>query len=501
MTDDVSRRRLFGLAGATAAGVAGLSAGGCAELENRAGRIAKLRITAADASQGFVTQPDLTPPAISIRHYVGGSSTRYVFLNAPYSGPGHGGTIIVDSHGELIWFGPNTATHHKMDFDVQTYQGKPVLTWWQGRVVQGYGKGECVIADTSYTVTHVIKPHGILADLHEFNITPDGKALITAYRTHRGVDLSAKGGPKSGYLISGVFQVIDIKTGRLDFEWDSIDHVPLTESHEHLSSGTGSKRRPYNYFHINSVAPDVDGNWIVSGRNTWAVYKVDRSSGKIIWRLNGKKSDFTLGPGAEFYWQHHVRPHRGSRLTIFDNGAKPVKEVHSRALILDLNLKKMHATLKKAYIHPDTTVLAGAMGSAQLHADNHMFVGWGTQPRFSEFAPDGRLILDGTMAFQAPSYRAFAQDWAGHPAQPPDAAARTRSGGATVYASWNGATNVKSWRVFAGRSASNLKEIGSARKAGFETAIEVSSAGPFFAVQAVDASGRPLARSAAVRIS
>ena len=501
MTDDVSRRRLFGLAGATAAGVAGLSVGGCAALENRAGRSARLQTTAADTSEGFVTQPHLTPPDIHISHFRGGSSTRYVFLNAPYSGPGHGGTIIVDSHGELVWFGPNTAAHHKMDFNVQTYQGQPVLTWWQGRVVQGYGRGECVIADSSYTVKHVIKPHGILADLHEFNITPDGKALITAYRHHTGVDLSAKGGPRSGYLISGVFQVIDIKTGNLDFEWDSIDHVHLTESHLHLAPGDGSKRRPYNYFHINSVAPDEDGNWIVSGRNTWAIYKVGRTSGKIIWRLSGKKSDFTLGPGVEFFWQHHVRPFSGNRLTIFDNGAKPVKEVHSRALILELGMKKMHATLKKAYIHPDTTVLAGAMGSAQLRPDGHMFVGWGTQPRFSEFAADGTLILDGTMAFQAPSYRAFAQDWAAHPAQPPVAAARTRSGGATVYASWNGATNVKTWQVFAGRSASNLHEIGSAGRAGFETVIEVSSAGPFFAVQALDGLGHALAKSAAVRIS
>jgi hypothetical protein len=495
MTEDLTRRRLFGLAGAS---VAGLSLAGCA-IGSKGQRTALT--TTASTGQGFVTQPGLKPPAIKVTHFGTGSSTKYVFLNAPYSGPGHGGTIILDSAGDLVWFGPNTAAHHKMDFDTQVLNGEPVLTWWEGLVVQGYGKGQCVIADSSYRIKHVITPKGILADLHEFNITPDGKALITAYRTHTGVDLSARGGPKSGYLISGVFQVIDIATGKLEMEWDSKDHVELAESYEHLGQGDGSKKRPYNYFHINSVAPDDDGNWIVSGRNTWTIYKVERTTGKIMWRLNGKKSDFSLGPGVKFFWQHHVRPHSQNRLTIFDNGAKPVEEQHSRALIVDLHPGKKHATLHKAYIHPDTVVLAGAMGSAQLRPDGHMFVGWGTQTRFSEFAEDGRLILDGTMELGAPSYRAFAADWKGHPAHPPVAAAKRRSGGSTVYASWNGATSVARWRVLAGKSATSLSTVGSVRRAGFETAIEVHNNGPWFAVEAIDAGGHALAKSAPVKIS
>jgi hypothetical protein len=163
----------------------------------------------------------------------------------------------------------------------------------------------------------------------------------------------------------------------------------------------------------------------------------------------------------------------------------------------------MHASLKKAYVHPHSPYQAGAMGSAQLLPNGHMFVGWGTQPHFSEFTADGKLVLDGDIIKGDPSYRAFSQNWSGNPdpsVELPAAAARHRTGGATVYASWNGATAVKSWAVFAGRAASALHQIASAPKNGFETAIVVSSGGPYFAVQAHDAKGRALAKSRAVRI-
>ena len=53
----------------------------------------------------------------------------------------------------------------------------------------------------------------------------------------------------------------------------------------------------YDYLHLNSVEVDTDGNLLISARNTWTVYKVDRSTGAVLWRLGGKRSDFTIGPG------------------------------------------------------------------------------------------------------------------------------------------------------------------------------------------------------------
>jgi hypothetical protein len=141
------RRRLFGLAGASAVGAAGVGLVACSS-DNSAGPT--LVTAAADSSSGppFVSRPDLTPPRITIRRHGAPIDPRYIFLNAPYSGPGHGGTYILDHRGHFVWFGPNTAAQHRMNFNVQTFKGEPVLTWFRGLVVQGYGKGELVIADS-----------------------------------------------------------------------------------------------------------------------------------------------------------------------------------------------------------------------------------------------------------------------------------------------------------------------------------------------------------------
>jgi hypothetical protein len=456
------------------------------------------------AVQGFVSRPDLTPPLIIVHRYGHVPGARYTFLDAPYSGPGHGGAIILDSRGELVWFGPNTATQHKLDVNAQVLGGEPVLTWWQGEVIQGHGEGEAVIADASYRVRQVIRAHnGLMADLHEFSITPQGTALITAYRPHANVDLRVWGGPASGYVLSGVVQEIDIATGELLFEWDSYSPrhtpVPVWQTYERVGDGYGTSARPFNYFHINSIAPDADGDLLISARNTWTVYKVSRKNGSIIWRMGGKKSDFRMGPGSRFFWQHHVRTHGHGTFTVFDNGTS-YRETHSRALVLNVDTAAMHVTLQKAYIHPGTVILAATAGSAQALPDGGMFVGWGVKPRFSQFLPDGRLVLDGILPAYAPSYRAFSREWTGHPAEQPAVAARRGGGGTTVYASWNGATDVTSWTVLAGRSGVSLSRVGSVRRTGFETAIAVRSTGPYFAAQANDACGRLLAMSQPVRI-
>jgi len=497
MSVSLTRRQLLQQTGTAAAGAVGLSA--C----SIPGSL--LAAQSQNSVQRFVSRPDLTPPRVSVRSYGAPTDPRHIFLNAPFSGPGHGGAYILDRHGHFVWFARNTAGHHRMNFSVQTYQGQPVLTWFQGRIVQGYGQGELVIADSSYEIQHVIRPpHGELADFHDFYVTPEGTALITICRTHSGIDLTQHGGPKQGYLISGVAQEIDIKTGRLLWEWDSINHVPVADSHPRPFTGDGTKARPYNYFHINSFSPTFDdsGDVLISGRNTWCIYRVKRDkAGTLVWRLNGKRSFFNMGPGSHFYWQHHVREFSGNRITVFDNGAMPREEKQSRAIILKVDTARRHVFLQEAYTHPGHRVLASAMGSAQLLDDGRMVVGWGTVPRFSEFSSDGRLLLDGRITVGDVSYRVITHEWFGHPTEPPAAAARGRSDGvAIVYASWNGATDVASWRVFAGKSRSALHEVGSGRKSSFETAIAVHHSGPYFAVQAHDAKGKALARSAPVEI-
>ena len=160
----------------------------------------------------------------------------------------------------------------------------------------------------------------------------------------------------------------------------------------------------------------------------------------------------------------------------------------------------MRATLSRSYTHP-AKLLAANQGSMQLLADGRVLVGWGNLPYFTEFAENGALLLDGQFPIGDQSYRAFTAGWTGHPTDKPAVAARVnQAGGSVVYASWNGATELSSWTVLAGSTATRLGEAGSQRRAGFETMITVNSSGPYFAVTANDASGHVLGRSDTVKL-
>ena len=223
-----------------------------------------------------------------------------------------------------------------MDLKVQTYRGKPVLTWWEGQVIKGYGEGKAVIADTSYrTIATVNAGNGLPGGPARVRHQPAGHRAD--HRLPAGdTDLSALGGPAKGVALSGVVQEIDIATGKVLFEWGSLDHVPVTDTTRRSPAGT--KAAPFDYLHINSIAIAPDGDLMLSARNTSAIYKVARPSGKVAWRLGGKRSSFAMGPGATFWFQHHITPLDANTVSIFDDGgAPPQKEAQSRAILLDLD--------------------------------------------------------------------------------------------------------------------------------------------------------------------
>jgi Arylsulfotransferase (ASST) len=513
----MTRRQLLGRGGVAVVGAGGLTLAGLTGYAWPHDQAAAEDIPAApvtpDDARGvlhFVSRPDLTPPALTIAHHgaTGASDPPYFILTPsgyPLTGPGTPGLMILDRHGSIVWYSPNTGFPAskgmgRVDLKVQSYQGNPVLTWWEGQIVNGTGKGQAIIADTSYrTVATVNAGDGLRADLHEFVITPQDTALITAFR-QVAADLSGFGGPKQGVALSGVVQEIDIPSGRVLFEWSSIDHVPVTDTYEAFAGGTAAE--PYDYFHINSISIAPDGSLLISGRNTSTVYKISRTTGQVAWQLGGKRSSFTMGPGATFWFQHHVLPQGPDTLSIFDDGgAPPVKEPQSRAILLNLDTGTMQATLRRSYVHP-AGLAAANQGSMQVLADGEVLVGWGNLPYFSQFAEDGTLLLDGQFPVGDQSYRAFTAAWTGHPADKPVAAARVNpAGGSVVYASWNGATEVNSWTVLAGNTADALAKVGSQQRSGFETMITVNSAGPYFAVTAQDAGHRVLGQSATVRVS
>lgn len=509
--DGLSRRqflpRAAAVAAAGAAGIAGYelphrrhSKGKPAETKPPESQsIAAPTGAVADEVRTFVTRPDLRPPAVKVTTVdpdgAAQASPRFIF-SAPRSyfasGPSQAGLMIVDRRGRLVYFRP-IAHGQPFDFNVQSYKGRPVLTSWHGDVMSAHGYGSGEVADSSYRRLRRIRAgDGLMTDLHELVLTSAGTALITAYGSV-GADLSRFGGPRNGKVFSGHAQEIDLATGKVLFDWNSLDHVALDESYKHPPSAHSASG--FDYFHINSIAEMDDGNLLICARNTCAIYKVNRSTGRVIWRLGGKRSDFDVAPSARFYWQHHARMDGPHTMTVFDNGG-PKKEKQSRGLLLAIDQRAKRVELSKAYVHP-AGFMAITKGSMQRLPDGRVFVGWGDQPYFSEFAPDGKLLMHGEFPFAIRSYRAFLGDWVGRPAEPPRVAARRNpASGYVVYASWNGATEVDRWTILAGADKSSLHPVGSQPSTGFETAIAVNSTGPHFAAVALDGHGKILGRSA-----
>ncbi|HET8979261.1 MAG TPA: arylsulfotransferase family protein [Solirubrobacteraceae bacterium] len=448
--------------------------------------------------QTFVTRPDLRPPTVRVTEVgtppAAGSEPRFIFLAPnnviPASEPQQG-LMMIDRKGRLVWFAPVSAGS-PFDLNVQSYNGQPALTWWQGTVESAHGEGVGEIGNASYhSVKSIRAGNGLQTDLHDLQLTSRGTALITAYETTT-TDLSSVGGSRRGQTFVGHVQEVDLNTGKVLFDWNSLDHVPVSESYQPARSDQG-----YDYFHLNAVSEMADGNLLVCARNTWALYKVDRSNGNIIWRLGGKKSDFTLSSAARFYWQHDARAHGSSTITVFDNAGE-AKEQQSRGLMLSLNAQSKTVDLTQAYLHP-AGFISGTLGNVQVLSDGNVFIGWGAQPYFSEYASDGTLLLDGQLPMGVRSYRAYAAEWVGRPGDGPRVVAQANpADGFSVYASWNGQTEIDRWTVLAGKDKSSLSPVGSQAWTGFETAIAVNSQGPYFAVVAYDASGRELGRSPVV---
>jgi len=434
----------------------------------------------------FRSRPDLRPPAVTVRTRANGRAPGHVFIS-PKLGKGQHGPLIVDDMGRPVWFRNGL---YALNFRVQEYRGEPVLTWWEGEPTPRPSVGVNVMLDGSYReVKRVQAGNGFKANQHDFLLSPQGTALITVYDLV-DQDLSYLGGPVGGKVIEGIVQEVDVETGEVLFEWHSLDHVDVEESY------IDNYYSPQlDYFHINSIDVDHDDNLLISARNTSAIYKIDRKSGEVMWRLGGKKSDFEMGKGTRTFWQHDARRHEDGTISIFDNGAHPRVHLQSRGIVVDLDEDSMEATMVREYTRPDGLV-STSQGNMQVLPNGNVVVGWGSEPAVSEFSRDGELLFDASFPTGCESYRAFRLPWKGRPTDTPAlAVGRSSHDRVTLHASWNGATEVESWEVLSGPHPDRLEPLGAVPRDGFETVMLAQTRDPYLAVRATDDSGQILGTS------
>lgn len=454
----------------------------------------------------FVSAPRLHPPKLKVLERRAGLAQGDflvagldVTVSPGLHAVGQTGPMILDSHARPIWFRTVAGRGGEiLDFDQETYRGKPVLVWAQGRTV--------VVVNQRYrriATLHARAPWAI--DGHDASIV-GGDVWVTVTRLVGDQNLTAYGGPREGTVIDCGVQEYQLATGRRLMTWDALNpggapKVPLSASEQSLNRGA------WDAYHLNAVQPLPNGNLLVSMRNTWAVYLIDPVSGQILWALGGKRSSFTVGQGAQFAWQHDarlVRPAQGGQgahveLTLFNDdccgmtsrGQPGHAEGPSEGMVLDLNTLTDTAALAASYSRGPSGH-SGILGSMELLPGGNALVGWGSQPYFSEYSSSGRQLLDVRWPGGDQSYRAlFTDTWVGTPYYPPSGAVRGR----TVYASWNGATQVSRWEVLAGSRGGRLAVVAGHTRTGFETALRVSRRYGAYRVRALSAQGKVLGSS------
>jgi EmrB/QacA subfamily drug resistance transporter len=500
-------RRLAIAIGVVLAAFAGLTA---AFAGSKAPPIGKYTL---EDAYSYVSAPALHPPKIRLLKRAPASQLApgYIFaanflnLNEPPI-VGQSGPLILDRDLQPVWFQPVPVKVVAANLSLQRYQGKPVLAWWQGFVTNtgSTESGEYVIVDQHYrTVARLKGADGWVLTLHEIVIDGD-KAWVTANK-NIARDLSKYGGAYNGALIDSAVQEYDLRTGKLLRNWDALDHIPLGQSEASLPTNGF----PWDAYHVNSVGLVGKDRLLISMRNTWAAYLVDASTGKIEWTLGGNSSDFKFAPGAAFQWQHDVMMAPDGTVTLFDDhccrqtggGTSVPASGPSRGLVLRLDRPAREATLVAQYGQGEH-IESEYMGNTRRLPSGNVFLGWGSEPYLSEYDRSGRLLFEGELPGPDLSYRASLEPWQGEPLSRPAGAALRAEGKTMVYASWNGATRLASWRVLAGAGAGAgaLKAVATHAKEGFETAIEVPQGDSSFELQALDAGGREIGVSKTFRL-
>jgi EmrB/QacA subfamily drug resistance transporter len=452
----------------------------------------------------YLSAPTLHPPKLTVytRHSLGGyvmTANFYDVTKPPIVG--QSGPLMLDSSLQPVWFQPVSRNEVANDLHEQRYEGKPVLTWWQGKVTATglIDSGEDLVVNQHYqTVARITGRDGWVITLHEMTIRGH-YAYVTVNRNVQR-DLSAEGGVDNGVVVDSGVQVYDLRTGRLVATWDALKHITPRQSR--VQPPTNGF--PWDAYHINSISLQPHDEMLVSMRNTSAVYLVSMRTGRVIWTLGGKASDFTIPAADRFSWQHDAQLHPGNVLTMFDDhccditgaGVYLAASGPSRGLELKLHPSTHTVTTMAQYSH-GVTFHSQYMGNVERLANGDTFVGWGEVPFLSEFNKKGAVIFDG--AFPAPdmSYRAYLQKWVGEPLTRPSVALRHAGSGLEVYVSWNGATQVKRWRV---RSISG-RSLATATRTGFETKIPLRASAGRVTVQALDGAGAVIGTSAATGLS
>ncbi|XHF97042.1 hypothetical protein AWENTII_000646 [Aspergillus wentii] len=448
---------------------------------------------------------DLESPEVNILRWDPRCEEGYVLLSPRGHFYPEPGPLIYDNKGNLVWIEKRFGMI--MDLNSQRYKNQDYLTFWVGDDDGTRGLGSYYMLDSSYELAHVVSAaNNQTGDVHDFKITEQGTALMTIYEIYQ-IDLSSMGKSSEGWIYDGLFQEIDIETGELIFEWRASDHYALEETYFDIKDkgSAPTAGEAWDYFHINSIDKDADGNYLVSSRYMHTVTCIS-PSGNILWILGGKRNmfkDLSNGMATSFTWQHDARWRSKNVITLLDNGSNEHERTsdHTRGYMIELDFENWTAKTLHVY-HSPGNFRSHSQGNLQvLPRTGNIFIGWGKPSAYTEFSVDGEVLCDAhwgpSMFFWfgwIKSYRAQKVMWVGRPSYPPDL--EVDDDLRSAYVSWNGATEIAGWVLqrasVPDAEDSDFETVDYVPKSGFETRFDLETNYGYLRFAAVDINGQEL---------
>ncbi|KAI2610342.1 ASST-domain-containing protein [Hypoxylon fragiforme] len=483
----------------------------------------------------YKSRSDLAPPRLNITIPATKDVEKGYLFVAPFAGfpdtpteqhgPRQAGPYIFRDNGDLVWSGYGIYSIWSTNFQAGRWDGKDILFSFEGDHNPGYGHGHghVTIMDNHYeTIRELRAGNHKLVDKHEFHIVNEKTGLIQIYQPVAR-DLTAWGASaEQQWIVNAIIQELDITTGELLFEWASLDHVSPDEAILPINPGQAgsgyNSSDAWDYFHINSVDKDADGNYLISARDACSVHKINGTSGEIIWKLNGKDSSFKVPKDTEFCFQHHARfisQEDGIEIiSLYDNSAHGTEhsggsEVHtaptSSGKIIQVNTTSWEAELVQGFYPPDD-LLSKSQGSTQILPNGNALVNWGSSGAVTEYLPNGEAIFhaymdSGDLGLGVENYRAFRYNWTGLPNEEPAIVALQDDEEITAYVSWNGDTETKTWKFYAATDSNGSKKfIGEVERTSFETSLRIPKHATAVSAEAIGANGKSLRHTATVLV-
>ncbi|TIA19652.1 hypothetical protein D6C80_02830 [Aureobasidium pullulans] len=448
--------------------------------------------------QRFFSDPEVIAPVPNIIvPPQQGISPEKLITWAPHGDqvPIHGPQLLDAETLSVVYQAP-AFDEDNFGISVQSCNGSDYLVWWSGTNIDGRAAGHFYMLNSTY--------HSV------FNIS-------SVVYEPKPFELEDFGLQDNSWLLDSYIQEVDLATNELVFQWRASDHIDLHDSlwlpqiaGENAEWQGLRKQNAWDFFHINSVEKDWKGNFLISARHTNAIYYIDGVDGSVLWTLGGKQNQFedlNDGYATDFSWQHHVRwvDEELTTISVFDDrNCRKSTDPISRGALITLDFDAMTASLKHNYRAP-SHIESFRKGSMQVLPSSNVLLGFGNQPAFTEYAPNGTIlsnvlmgpVMAGYDRETADNYRSLKVNWTGTPHWSPKIAAGPTLVNATdlmdaadgnvrdwvearndtVYMSWNGATEMKGWMVFAAAHPLELDIMASlfatVNKTGFETGVLV----------------------------